>query len=242
MIFARTAAMSFNRWADRKIDAANPRTINREIPSGLISANAVLIFTIINCLAFVTTTYFINQICFFLSPIALIIILGYSYTKRFTFLCHLILGIGLALAPIGGYLAVTGKFDIIPILFSFAVLFWVAGFDVIYSLQDDDFDADNQLYSIPSYFGGNTAMLISRSLHLITVILMGTATYLCVVNYGVFGFFVIFGMLAFIAFLVYQHTLVKPKDLSNINLAFFTANGIASVLFGVCFILDIFVI
>ena len=133
MIFARSAAMAFNRFLDRNFDAKNPRTAIREIPAGIISKESALRFVIINCLLFIATTYFINRICFLLSPVALFVILFYSYTKRFTPLCHLVLGVGLSLAPIGAYLAVTGAFAFLPILFSFAVIFWVSGFDIIYA-------------------------------------------------------------------------------------------------------------
>src|SRR5690349_9914322 len=140
MVFARSAAMAFNRYLDRKFDAKNPRTAIREIPAGILKANSVLWFTIISSALFVLCTWFINPLCFYLSPVALFVVLFYSYTKRFTPLCHLVLGLGLSLAPIGAYIAVTGIFDIVPVLYSFAVLFWVSGFDIIYALQDEDFD------------------------------------------------------------------------------------------------------
>ena len=140
MIFARSAAMAFNRWADNKYDKENQRTKIREIPSGIISPNNALIFVLANCALFTITTYFINKTCFLLSPVALTVILGYSYAKRFTSLCHLILGLGLSLAPIGAFLAVTGEFRLLPLLFSGIVLFWVSGFDIIYALQDEEFD------------------------------------------------------------------------------------------------------
>lgn len=152
MVFARSAAMGFNRWADRDIDEKNPRTAVREIPAGIISPQNALFFVIVNCLLFIATTYFINWLCFYLSPIALLVVLGYSYTKRFTALCHFVLGIGLALAPIGAYIAVTGEFAILPLIYSFIVLFWVAGFDIIYALQDEGFDRSLGLNSIPSSF------------------------------------------------------------------------------------------
>ena len=133
MIFARTAAMAFNRWADRNIDAKNPRTLIREIPSGIISADSALRFTILNCIGFVITTWFINPLCFALSFVALAVVLGYSYTKRFTALCHLVLGLGLSLAPIGAWIAVTGSFSLLPLLFSFAVLCWVWGFYIVFA-------------------------------------------------------------------------------------------------------------
>ncbi|MEO1437101.1 MAG: UbiA-like polyprenyltransferase, partial [Bacteroidota bacterium] len=140
MVFARSAAMAFNRYLDRDIDAQNPRTAGREIPSGQLKASNVLLFVLINSLLFVVCTFFINPLCFYLSPIALLVILGYSYTKRFTWLCHFVLGLGLALAPIGAYLAVTGEFDWLPLLYSVVVLSWVSGFDIIYALQDEGFD------------------------------------------------------------------------------------------------------
>ena len=153
MLFARSAAMAFNRYLDRSFDAKNPRTAIREIPAGIIKANSVLLFTIVNCLLFIACTFFINSLCFYLSPVALLIVLGYSYTKRFTPLCHLVLGLGLSLAPIGAYLAVTGQFSSLPILFSLSVIFWVSGFDIIYALQDEEFDKAQKLYSIPSWLG-----------------------------------------------------------------------------------------
>ncbi|HNE29280.1 MAG TPA: UbiA-like polyprenyltransferase, partial [Saprospiraceae bacterium] len=144
MVFARSAAMGFNRWLDRDIDAVNPRTRMREIPSGTIPARSALVFVLVNCLLFILTTFFINTLCFLLSPVALAVVLGYSYTKRFTWLCHFVLGLGLALAPVGAYLAVTGHFAWLPVLLGFTVLFWTAGFDIIYALQDEEFDKSQQ--------------------------------------------------------------------------------------------------
>src|SRR6478609_3336028 len=181
MVFARSAAMAFNRYLDRNFDAKNPRTAIREIPRGIISANNALVFTIISCVLFVVACFFINKICFYLSPVALFVILFYSYTKRFTPLCHLVLGLGLSLAPIGAYLAVTGRFDVLPILFSFAVIFWVSGFDIIYALQDVEFDRSQQLYSIPSWLGKAKALRISDVLHLLST--------LAVVAAGIIGNF-----------------------------------------------------
>src|SRR5262249_2362332 len=158
MVFARTAAMAFNRYLDRNFDARNPRTAIREIPSGIISANSALVFTVVSSFLFIVTCYFINRICFFLSPVALLVVLGYSDTKRFTPLCHLILGLGLSLAPIGAYLAVTGHFSFLPILFSLAVIFWVSGFDIIYALQDEEFDKSQRLYSMPAWLGKAKAL------------------------------------------------------------------------------------
>jgi 4-hydroxybenzoate polyprenyltransferase len=231
MVTARSAAMAFNRYLDKNFDAKNPRTAIREIPAGIISANSALIFVIVNCIAFVTCTWFINKVCFFLSPIALFVILFYSYTKRFTALCHLVLGLGLSLAPIGAYLAVTGRFDVLPILFSFAVLFWVSGFDIIYALQDVDFDLSENLYSIPSALGKEKALRVSELLHVLSAAL--------VIYAGIFASFGLLywtGVVVFVGMLIYQHSVVKADDLRRVNLAFMTANGIASVVFA-CFVL-----
>ena len=181
MIFARSAAMAFNRWLDVEFDARNPRTAIREIPRGIISKSSALRFVIFNCLAFIVCTWFINLLCFCLSFVALAVVLGYSYTKRFTPLCHLVLGLGLSLAPIGAYLAVTGHFALLPILFSLTVIFWVSGFDIIYALQDEEFDKNQQLYSMPSWLGKAKALRVSEFLHVLS-----TA---CVVSAGWYGHF-----------------------------------------------------
>jgi len=236
MVFARSAAMAFNRYLDRHFDALNPRTAIREIPAGIISKESALRFVIINCLLFIACTFFINRICFFLSPIALAVVLGYSYTKRFTALCHLVLGIGLSLAPIGAYLAVTGKFDLLPLLFSGTVICWVSGFDIIYSLQDEDFDRSQKLYSIPSSLGKAGALNVSRLLHVIAAALVIAAGFL-----GDFHWLYWIGVAVFCGMLIYQQSIVKPTDLRRVNLAFMTANGIASVLFAVFVIADIFI-
>ena len=228
MIFARSAAMAFNRWLDAKYDAKNPRTAIREIPAGVIKPKNALAFTLVNCILFIVCTFFINKACFYLSPIALLVVLGYSYTKRFTYLCHLVLGIGLSLAPIGAYLAVTGSFDVLPLLFSFAVIFWVSGFDIIYALQDIDFDQSQSLYSIPSQWGLKQSLSISRVLHVLSASLVIAAYFV-----GGFHFLYLFGLLIFIGMLIYQQSIVKPHDLSKVNLAFMTANGIASIVFSV---------
>ena len=235
MVFARSAAMAFNRYIDRDIDIANERTAQiREIPNGIITAKNALLFVVINAILFVLTTYFINSLCFALSPIALLIILGYSYTKRFTVLCHLVLGLGVSLAPIGAYLAVSGIFDIIPILFSCVVLFWVSGFDIIYSLQDEEFDKTQKLHSIPVLLGKKNALNLVKFLHFVTILLL-----LQIGNYSEFGKFYWIGFSIFSALLIYQHTLVKHNDLNKVNLAFFTTNGIASVIFGAFVIIEL---
>jgi 4-hydroxybenzoate polyprenyltransferase len=236
MVFARSAAMGFNRYIDREFDARNARTAIREIPAGQISPFAALLFVIASCVLFIATTWFINPLCFYLSPVALAVVLGYSYTKRFTWLCHVILGIGLALAPIGAYLAVTGEFHWLPLLFSFTVLFWVSGFDIIYSLQDEEFDRENNLFSIPSFLGKKNALLVSRLLH------AASASFVIIAGfYGTMGVFYWIGAAFFLAMLVYQHSLVKPTDLSRVNLAFATTNGIASVVFGCFVVADILI-
>lgn len=228
MVFARNAAMAFNRYIDRDIDAMNARTQIREIPAGLISPKNALAFVIINSLLFVATTFFINPICFFLSPVALLVILGYSWTKRFTMLCHFVLGVGLSLAPVGAYLAVTGVFDWKPIILGIGVLTWVSGFDIIYALQDEEFDKDHKLNSIPAWLGKQNALRVSIGLHVLTALMM--------ITFGVMidaGWLYKFGTVFFILMLIRQHMLISPTDLSRINLAFFTTNGIASVVFGI---------
>jgi len=235
MVFARSAAMAYNRYLDRHFDAKNPRTAIREIPSGIISDKNAIWFTMINCFFFIVTTYFINELCFYLSPIALFVILFYSYTKRFTPLCHLVLGVGLSLAPIGAYLAVAGAFQWLPIVFSLTVLCWVSGFDIIYALQDEEFDKANQLYSIPAVLGKKQALAVSRLLHTLAaagVVLAGT--------FGGFGYLYWVGAVIFVGMLFYQQSIVKPADLSKVNIAFMAANGTASVLFALFVIADLF--
>jgi 4-hydroxybenzoate polyprenyltransferase len=237
MVFARSAAMAFNRYVDRSIDEKNPRTAQREIPAGVISPTNAFYFVLVNSILFIVTTLSINNLCFFLSPIALAVILGYSYTKRFTALCHFVLGLGLALAPIGAYIAVSGVFDegsITAIIFSFVVLFWVSGFDIIYALQDEEFDKSLGLNSIPASLGKNRALILSNLLHLITAALVLFAGY-----YNNFGWLYWIACFIFISLLFYQHIIVKPNDLSKVDLAFFTTNGIASALFSILVILDI---
>jgi len=160
VFFARNAAMGFNRFADREIDQKNPRTAFREIPKKIIRPGSALLFVLLNATLFLVVTYFINLVCFFLAPVALLVVFGYSFTKRFTFLSHIFLGLGLSLAPIGAYLAVTGHFALIPVIYSFVVIFWVAGFDIIYALQDVDFDRNEKLRSIPESFGKQNALIV----------------------------------------------------------------------------------
>lgn len=235
MVFARNAAMGFNRFADRHIDRMNPRTSSREIPSGKIRPIAAVFFVMANVILFIVTTWFINKLVFFLSPVALLVVLGYSLTKRFTFLCHFVLGLGLSLAPIGAYLSVTGSFDIVPVFFSCIVLFWTSGFDIIYALQDDDFDKEHQLFSLPAWLGKRKALMVSALVHLVAAILIVIAGF-----FAAFGLWYWIGAFIFISLLVYQHSIVKHDDLSRVNLAFFTTNGIASVVFACFTIVSLF--
>jgi 4-hydroxybenzoate polyprenyltransferase len=236
MVTARSAAMAFNRYLDRHFDARNPRTAIREIPRGIIAPHNALRFVIICSVIFITACWFINPLCFYLSPVALFTILFYSYTKRFTALCHLVLGIGLSLAPIGAFLAVTGRFELLPLLFSGAVICWVSGFDIIYAMQDIDFDKSENLVSIPTTVGKKRSLFISIFLHILSTVFVISAGFV-----GQFGGWYWFGILLFGGMLVYQHMIVKPNDLSRVNLAFMTANGIASVVFALFVITDIFI-
>ena len=234
MVFARNAAMGFNRLADRKFDSLNPRTEQREIPSGKVGVKSAGIFVAVNAILFVISAGLINKLTLFLSPVALTVILGYSLTKRFTFLCHFILGLGLSLAPIGAYISVTGSFHYLPIIYSLIVLTWVSGFDIIYALQDDEFDRKNNLHSIPSLTGRKKALAISGIVHFLTFILVVAA--------GIAGHgkvFYLIGAIVFTGLLLWQHLLVKPDDLSRVTLAFQTTNGIASVVYALFVILDL---
>ncbi len=241
MVTARSAAMGFNRWLDRDIDAANPRTRTREIPSGVISPASALFFTLANAVLFVLATSFINRLCFFLSPVALLVILGYSYTKRFTWLCHFILGLGLALAPIGAYLAVTGVFHIWPVMLGCVVFLWVAGFDIIYALQDEDFDKSQQLHSVPVLLGVRKALMLSVAVHVLAGVLLVWLSWSIQNTQPEAGWLMAGATVMFILLLIYQHTLVSPTDLSKVNLAFFTTNGVGSLLFGLITVADLLI-
>lgn len=234
MVFARNAAMAFNRIVDRKYDSINPRTKIREIPSGKIRPGSAAVFVIINSALFVAAAGFINRLTLILAPVALVVILGYSLSKRFTSLCHLILGLGLSLAPIGAYIAVTGVFMIIPVIYSLVVLTWVSGFDIIYALQDDEFDRENKLHSIPTLTGRKRALAVSGVLHILTLALV---VFAGIMEKG--GLFFWSGAFVFSSLLIYQHSIVKPDDLSRVNLAFGTTNGIASILFAAFVIVDL---
>ena len=228
MVFARSAAMGFNRWADREIDARNPRTSGRDIPAGRISPRQALIFTLVNAALFVAVAFTINPLCGWLSFVALMILLGYSYLKRFTWLCHFGVGAALCIAPAGAYIAVTGTLSWPVALLSLMVFFWSSGFDILYSLADEEIDRAQGLHSIPERFGRKRAMTIAKLVHLpefalvpLFVIQAGMMTNVLGIAAGIF----------FLAMLVYQHAIISPKDLSRLNAAFFTANGIASIVF-----------
>ncbi|MDQ3141275.1 MAG: putative 4-hydroxybenzoate polyprenyltransferase [Bacteroidota bacterium] len=240
MVTARSAAMAFNRWADQEFDKHNPRTAIREIPIGTISSRSALLFVLINTVLFMAFAYWINFLCFLLSPLALVIILGYSYTKRFSWLCHVFLGLGLSLAPVGAYLAVTQRFDILPILYGAAVITWVAGFDIVYALQDIDFDEHEKLKSIPVKFGISKSLFISSILHTFTAIFIISSAYILYADYGL-SFWMFLSSFCFLALLFYQHLLLSKFNVENINLAFFTTNGLASIILAIGTILDFYI-
>ncbi len=233
MVFARNAAMGFNRWADRKIDAENPRTAAREIPSGAITATAAAWFTASNAAGFLIVAVTINRLTLFLAPVALFILLGYSYTKRFTAWSHIVLGTALAIAPVGAYIAVTGGIAMVPMLLGVIVLTWVSGFDILYSLQDAAHDREHGLHSVPARFGPSTAVCISIIIHVITV-------------YGVYvlGKFVYAGWMywtgsgVFIALLVLQHIVFLPSRTHRIAASFGLINGCSSIIFAAFAIAD----
>ncbi len=234
MVSARSAAMGFNRLADRAMDAKNPRTSNRALPKGRIAPRAVALIVGACCALFVFSAYQLNELCFQLSPVALLVILSYSYFKRFTWTTHLVLGLALAIAPVGAWIAVTGAFDPAMLWLFAAVLTWVAGFDIIYACQDYEFDVAQGVHSIPRRIGIRPALLVARLLHAATVVFLLAvhqvfdlhALYLC-------------GTVLATGMLVYEHTLVKPDDLSKIDVAFFNTNGLVSVVYFVFLLGDI---
>jgi 4-hydroxybenzoate polyprenyltransferase len=190
----------------------------------------------LNAILFLVAAFLINLLCFLLAPLALLVVTGYSFTKRFTFLSHLFLGLGLSLAPIGSYLAVTGHFALLPMIYSVIVIFWVAGFDIIYALQDVEFDKSEKLRSIPESFGNRNALIVSALLHFTAILLAILAGF-----YGGFHYFYWIGTGIFSAILIYEHLIVRPNDLSKVNLAFATMNGMGSVVFAAFVIMDIFI-
>jgi 4-hydroxybenzoate polyprenyltransferase len=226
MIAARSAAMAFNRLADVSTDAANPRTKMRALPSGALTPAFVTIFVIACSFAFVFSAWRLNRVAFALSPVALAIVLLYSYTKRFTRWSHLVLGFALGIAPAGAWIAIKGSLDPRILLLTAAVTFWVAGFDVLYSCQDYDFDSRSGLHSIPRYCGVAKSLWIARSLHAVMLLLLVGL----VVAFGLGGL-AITGVASVALLLFYEHTLVRADDLSKLDAAFFTMNGVISVVF-----------
>jgi 4-hydroxybenzoate polyprenyltransferase len=226
VLLARTAAMSFNRWADADLDAENPRTCRRATPMGILSRSSLAVATLLCSLGFLLTCAFINRLALLLSPIVLAVILGYSYTKRFTPLSHLVLGAALGLSPLGAWIAVREEIALLPALLGFAVLLWTAGFDIIYACQDLDFDRRRGLHSIPVHLGITKALYVSRALHLVMVLLLAIVGYL-----GELGIVYAAAVLAVAVLIGYEHSLVKPGDLSRVNVAFFTLNGLVSMVF-----------
>ncbi|QWR77409.1 UbiA family prenyltransferase [Candidatus Magnetomonas plexicatena] len=224
MISARSAAMGLNRIADRKIDALNPRTKNREIPAGVVKLTEATVFTALFSALFVLSAYMLNPLCFKLSPLVLAVLFFYSYTKRFTWSSHLFLGIAISGAPLGAWIAIRGDVSISILPLVFAVVFWLAGFDILYALQDVNFDKTHGLYSIPQRFGIKKAITLSRVFHLFTFILLAlTGVFF---NMGIFYFI---GIAVVAVLLIYEHLLVKPDDLSKLDMAFFNINGYISV-------------
>jgi 4-hydroxybenzoate polyprenyltransferase len=226
MVAARSAAMAFNRLADASIDAANPRTRSRALPSGALSSGAVATFVIVSCALFVLASWQLNRLAFRLSPIALGVVLLYSYTKRFTRWSHLVLGFALGIAPSAAWIGVRGSFDPRILLLTAAVTFWVGGFDVLYACQDYDFDREQGLHSIPRYVGVENSLWIARIFHAVMLLLLaGFAREFGLGKLSIAGIAVVGFLLA------YEHSLVSAKDLSRLNAAFFTMNGVISVVF-----------
>ena len=234
MVFARNAAMGFNRWADRRIDAENPRTAGREIPAGKIPARHALWFVAVNALLFVATAATINRLAAILSPVALSVILVYSYCKRFTPLAHLVLGLSLGIAPVGAYIAVTGRIALEPCILSLLVMTWCGGFDIIYALQDAAFDRERGLHSIPARFSARTALALSCGLHAVSVAALLWFASCCP---GSAWFWIGAGI--FTGLLVLEHLLVTPSRQRNIGIAFGTLNGLASLTLAAGIIADL---
>ncbi len=236
LVMARSCAMSFNRLVDARYDIHNPRTSYRIQLQGLIGKTNLWFFTISCSLLFVVFAGMLNRLCLFISPLALLIIFGYSYTKRFTNLSHLVLGLSLALSPIGAWIGITGEIAIAPFILALAVLLWTAGFDIIYACQDLQHDTKTGLHSIPSKMGIKNSLILSSVLHFFMVIVLFIFMYFAKLN------FVFFGGVCFVALmLIYEHSLIKPHDLSKISLAFFTVNGIISVILMAVTLVDIFI-
>lgn len=226
MVAARSAAMGFNRLADQAIDARNPRTAGRELPRGLLSRGQVWAFVLVSAGLLILAAAQLNPLCLALSPVALAIVFGYSYTKRFTAAAHLVLGLALGVAPVGAWLAVRGAFALEPLVLALAVLCWVAGFDTIYACQDADFDRREGLHSLPARLGVGRALQVARGLHVLALLLLASL-YLLTSLHALY----LAGVAGVGALLVYEHSLVRADDLSRVDAAFFTINGWVSVFY-----------
>ena len=236
MVFARNVAMGFNRWADRKIDAENPRTANREIPAGVISSRGAVVFIIVNALLFVATTLTINPLCAWLSPVALFVVMFYSYCKRFTAMAHVVLGLSLGIAPVGAYMAVTGTTVAECWLLAVVVMTWCAGFDIIYALQDAEFDRKRGLHSIPSHFSARTSLVISALLHVVSIAVLALFAMSQPQSWLLY-----LGCALFATILGMEHYLVTPTKQRNIGIAFGTLNAMASMTLAVCLIANLLI-
>ncbi len=236
MVSARSAAMAFNRLADSQIDAANPRTATRAIPAGALSQKFVIVFVMVSCAIFVLAAAQLNKLAVWLSPVALGIVLLYSFTKRFTRWSHLVLGFALGVAPAAAWIAVRGSLDARILVLTAAVTFWVGGFDVLYACQDIHFDRSYGLYSVPQAYGIRAALYFARTLHLLMLFLLAGF----VIAFGL-GKFAALGVLAVALLLIYEHSLVSANDLSRLNAAFFTMNGVIAVVFFVFVAADLLV-
>lgn len=235
MVGARSAAMAFNRLVDAEIDGRNPRTRMRQLPAGLLSRSFAWAFVVGASAVFFAAAWALNPLCLRLAPLALAIVFFYSFTKRFTSFAHLVLGFSLGIAPAAAWIAVRGSLDPRILWLTAAVTFWTAGFDIIYSCQDYDFDCEEELFSIPRFLGIGPALAAARLLHLFMI-----ASLLMLISALHLGALALAGVAAIMALLVYEHMLVKPHDLSRVNAAFFTMNGYVSVLFFVFWAADIF--
>ncbi len=226
LIFARTAAMAFNRWADADYDSKNPRTQDRHIPRGILSKQYTLMLTLLSSIGFIYISYLLGKLCLILSPFVLFLLFFYSYTKRFTAYSQIFLGLSLGMAPIGAWIAIANRLNGIPLVLCLAVLFWVAGFDILYATQDYEFDQSNQLHSMVVIFGIPKALQIARLMHLVSFFLFFALGRFADLHWPYFAGLGLMGIL-----FIYQHSLIKPHDLSRIDAAFFKANGLISFIF-----------
>jgi len=236
LLFARAAAMSFNRFADANIDKFNPRTANRSIPKGLVRRNDMLLFVVFCSIIFVFISFLLGNLTFELSPVALFIIFFYSYTKRFTALSHIVLGIALSLAPGGAWIALRNDFGLVPFFMMLAVVFWLAGFDVLYSLQDLSYDIKQGLHSIPVVIGEKNSLYVARFFHTLTIIFLIPIGFLADISFVYY-----IGLGLFAGLLFYEHSLVKPNDLSKIDVAFFNVNAICSFIYALFVIVSVLI-